>query len=199
MNQALIDVMNITGKSEALVSITATLDPSLWSSRKKSIIVGALTNGMASCGRETGRMVEELVEHCCHDTIPNINSGWYGGVLPEHIKPEKYEEFVAYTFAWIRMKKATEKTVVNQWGHQRTSGGLNYHERRFLEGGSDIHSRNSHYRTDTIPLNPVMSHAEKGRFIHEYMVEPSDDQQAKRARLIEQIKNNETITFTYNN
>jgi hypothetical protein len=197
MNKALCSINDVIGKSEALTHITATLDPSKWSARKKNIILSALTNGVASCGRATGRLVQQLVEHCCDDTIPNVNSGWYGGVLPEHIKPEKYEEFIAYTHAWIRIKKATEKQVTNQWGRSHTQGGLTYHERKFLEG--DVNIRSSHYRTDTIPLNPVMSHKEKGEFIHEYMVEPSDDQQAKRARLIEQIKNNETITFTYNN
>lgn len=210
MNQALIGVMNITGKSEALVKITATIDPSLWSSRKKKLILDALAFGVASCGRETGRMVEELVEHCCGDTLPNVNTGWRGGVAVNHIKPEKYADFIAYTCAWLRLKKATERVVKNPHGYDSTTGGLNYQERMFLKRGErhgfspdglaqglstwELRNGGQH-----IPLNPSMSHAEKGRFIREYIVEPNDRQVEKRAELARQIENNEIITFTYNN
>ena len=205
-----MDVMNITGKSEALTRITATIDPSLWSSRKKKIILDALAFGVASCGRKTGRMVEELVEHCCHDTMPNVNTGWYGGVNIDHIKPEKYEEFMAYTCAWLRLKKSTEKTIKSAHGYDRQVGGLNYSERNFLErvekyghSKSGLNQGLSHWEQRNggqhIPLNPCMSLAEKGRFIREYIVEPTADQSDRRAALAEKIKNNEAITFVYNN
>jgi len=210
MNQALVDVMNIVGKSEALVAITATIDPSIWSQRKKNIILSALKNGLTSCGRDTTRMVEELVKHCCDDSIPSVNRGWYGGVEAHHIKPEKFEDFMAYTCAWLRMKKSTERTVQSANGYARTVGGLSYQERRFLERVEEfgataeattrgLHAHELRYGAGNIPLNSCMTHKEKGAFIKEYIIEPTDDQQAKRDRLIELIENGETITFTYNN
>ena len=210
MNRAQIDVCNIVAKSEALTQITATIDPSLWSARKKNIILDALKHGLASCGRDTGAMIEELVAHCCGDSMPNINKGWHGGVDARYIRPEKFEDFMAYTCAWLRMKKATEKTVTSPRGYDRTVGGLNYQERRFLERvqehGSSVaaltrglQEHELRWGAGNVPLNPSMTHKEKGEFIREYIIEPDDDQTEKRAELARRIENNETITFTYYN
>ena len=191
-NRALYAIQGVVGRSEAITTITATIDPAKWSSRKKNIIIRAIEDGIAACGRQTAQLVQQMVEHHCGEDMPSI-SNWRQSIQKEHVRSEKLEDLLAYTFAWIRMKKANFKPVQNsRYTHSYHSDGLTWMEKQFLE-------HTGRYGQDEIPLNGCMTHKERHEFIKDYIIQPDDSQLAIRQALVSKIKNDEPISFTFNN
>ena len=192
--KALYNLGKSIGRSEALVTVTAEIDPTRWSSRKKNIILNALRTGVISCGRETARFIEDLVSSFCDDSIPSL-SYWHTCLETKYVKPERCEELIAYTCAWIRLKKANFKPKNNY------SRALNWAEQRFIDTIDGKVTSNSYLRSfsDEIPLPSHLTHKERGEFIQEYIVEPDESQVKQREALAQMIERNEPIKFTFHN
>jgi hypothetical protein len=190
-NTAIYKAQSMLGRCEALSHITATIDPSRWTSRKKGLITKAITDGIAACGKDTAWLVTRMVESECGESLPSLTR-WGTCIRAEHIKPERLDDLMAYTAAWIRLRQSKATERIDQWGRKRVVGGISWTEKRFLEE-LNFHS------VSEIPVNSRMTHKERHMFIREYIVEPDTDQQRARDRLVERINNDEPITFVFAN
>lgn len=184
---ALHQLGNSIGRSEAVVTITAEINPALWTPRKKNIILRALRTGVISCGRETARFINDLVKTFCDTNMPSL-SYWHTCLESEHVKPERFEELIAYTCAWIRMKEANYKP------RSEYDRALNWAESRFING-----IKEGITAPTEIPMPSNLTHKQRGEFIQEYIKVPDDSQTAQREALAQKIENNEPILFTFHN
>ena len=191
-NKAMYAIQNGVGRDKAVTLITVTIDPALWSGRKKNIIVRAIQGGIASCGRETIRLVQAMVGTYCGDELPAVSS-WRGSVALKYVKPDKREELTAYTAAWVRLKAANHKPrPQRQHRYYGVDDGLTWGERHFLD---DL----GKYGQQDIPLPSNLSHKGRGEFISTYLIEPSAEQTTRRKALLGKIINNEPLTFSFDN
>lgn len=168
-------------RDSAVNQITVSIDTSLWSSRKKNIVIGALRSGIASCSWEMAALVNGLLR-CYGDSVAYCTK-WDTCINTAHIKPEKFDELVAYTAAWVRLKYMNTPERP-RWG----PGAL---ELGFLS------TVDQGYSPQRIPLDSRMTYGERRDFIAEYIAEPDTLAAASRAALIDSIDRGETITITY--
>ena len=169
-------------KDKAVTRVTVELDTSKWSSRKRNIITSSLEKGVAACGWETGSIVEQLAKSVGHHV--NTISRWKNYVTADEVLPHKLDELMAYTAAWLRMAQAAG--AYDNW--------YAYHI------GHEVRALEAIERGETpqyIPLNNSMTYGEKREFIHTYLKASEVREKEAVSRLVDSIKNGETITFTF--
>lgn len=160
-----------------VVCAQVTYDPSMWSSRKKNLLIDALRSGIATCGHATSDLVATLAR----SNNANVTqvTRWWGTVCAEDINPDKLEDLRAYTAAWIKMEIAAGSSSPRSWGSA--------HFMKDLDRG---------LKPNDIPLNHGMTSTERAAFIREYLVLPGEDETKRREDLIRMIQDNTPITIT---
>lgn len=176
-------------KDPAVAGVTVELDTSRWSTRKRNIIVTALTDGLAVCGRRTSWLVRALLlsvgetsrtGHYCSDFISL-----------DAIKDEKREELLAYTCAWMKLEE-----LERQRKHAANPYSYKYKYSRYHGYLNSINADPAGRSLTNLPCNPTMTHRERHEFYKEY-VKPVSYSEAL-GDLIRQIKAGDTITINAN-
>lgn len=165
---------NALTKDKAVSRVAVQVDTSRWSKRKRNIITESLRTGVAACGRETAEIVYELGRSIGRSV--NMISCWNTTVFPDEVKPERLEELLAYTSAWLRMREEKTRPYYKSF------------EDRALEAIERGEAPNR------IPIDPSMSYDEMREFIHEYLKASDERENAQLQRLIGEIEQGVTIT-----
>jgi len=171
-------------KDKGVIGVQVMVDTSTWSPRKRNIIVKSLESGIASCGYETATIVDALSQSIGEHV--NTVSRWNNHVKSYDVIPEKLDELLSYTSAWVKLKNANMKASSAHYYRDWT-------ERRFeeaLEAGKT---------PEYVPLSNTMTYDEKREFIHPYLLASQSTTSDRLAELIASIRNGETITVTYSN
>ena len=178
-----ISSANYLTKDKAVSRVTVEIDTSQWSSRKRNIITKSLKSGVAACGWEIAELIRELA--AAVGSSVNTVSKWRNFVATEEVRPEKLEELLAYTAAWLRMTLNPE---------DRTS------RRRYSYDWIEWEALESLDRGEipaSIPLSNSMTYDEKREFIQQYLKASEDREQAALTALIQRINDGATIQLTY--
>lgn len=170
----------VLGKDPAVSQIAVTLDPTRWSKRKQNIIVESLLTGVAACGSATAWLVSQLSAAAGSKTLTVTK--WSNNIQSEFVKPDKLDDLLAYTSAWLRIKHASE-------GNRRRSG--TYAEESFLR---QVDAGQTPYY---IPLPNNLTPDEQRAFVTEYMRDASEQEVAARQRIADMIRNGEPITVVF--
>jgi len=180
-NRLYVTSANALSKDKAVSRVIVEVDTSKWSSRKRNIITKSLKSGVAACGWELAELVRALAETV--GSSVNTVSKWKNYIALEEVRPEKLEELLAYTAAWLRMTLSQEDRSQYRW--------QNYTEWSALE---------SLDRGDVpvaIPLSNTMTYDEKREFIQQYLKASEDREAAALTKLIQRINEGATIQITY--
>jgi len=169
---------NALTKDKAVTRVGVQIDTALWSKRKRNIIVNSLRTGVATCGADTAELVYELARSV--DTYVNMVTSWNRNINSDEVKPDKLDELLAYTSAWLRMRGVPQDGP-GRW--------YRYVEDLALKAIDDGRVPN------TIPLNQTMTYDEQREFIHEYLKASDERENAQLQRLIGEIERGETITI----
>jgi len=170
-------------KDKAVSRVSVEIDTSQWSSRKRNIITKSLKSGVAACGWEIAELVRELAATV--GSSVNTVSKWKNFVAVEEVRPEKLEELLAYTAAWLRMTLNPEDRA----GKYRYSPG-------WMEWAA-LESLDRGEIPASIPLSNSMNYDEKREFIQQYLKASEDREQAALTALIQRINDGATIQLTY--
>lgn len=176
-----VTAANSLTKDKAVSRVTVEIDTSRWSSRKRNIVTKSLKSGVAACGWEMAELVRALAETV--GASVNTVSKWKNYIAIEEVLPEKLDELLAYTAAWLRMTMSQEDRSQYRW--------QNYTERSALE---------SLDRGDVpvaIPLSNTMTYDEKREFIQQYLKASEDREAVALTKLIQRINEGATIQITY--
>jgi len=164
-------------KDNAVSTINLTVDTSRWSSRKRNIVVKAIHTGVAVCGWDTGRFVEDLLK--AHGLVTQRLNGWNDGISIEYIKPSLREELYAYVAAMLKISTLNPNDFYN-------SGNSFL---RTLERG-DI--------PDTVPIPKALKTSkEKYAFLKTYARDIVGKEKRKRDELAEAIMDGKTLSISY--
>lgn len=169
-------------KDKAVTKIGVEIDMSKWSKRKRNIIATALKTGVAACGLETA----EVAYHMARSVGSSLNMihKWDKNVLVEDVKPDRLEDLLAYTAAWMRIRKTAD--LGNH--SARFVGYYYYRALEQMERGE---------RPARVPLNPDMSYDEVRDFIHPYLTASENRDDPRLLELIERVERGDTITITF--
>lgn len=162
-------------KNQAVSNIELTFDPSQWSVRMKNILVKAIDTGVADCGYETARWVNNFLEKFGLGT--QEMHYWRAEMDVKMIKPERVEEAKAYVAALIRLR-----------GDGMTSWTEDIFL-RYLADGEEI---------TRIPLPRTFSRADRQKFVDDFLKDQDETEQLLRAEIINMIRSNTPITISYN-
>lgn len=169
-------------RDPAVSAVSVSVDTSKWSKRKKNVIADAIRSGVAACGWASAALVSDLMRSA-GDEIATVTK-WRNHIDAQFVKPEKLEELVAYTAAWVRLKLASDTNDRRYYGPDWTQHAF----LKDLEANGPIQQ---------IPLDNRLTHTELRDFIAEYLVEPGERETAARNALIASIERGETISITY--
>jgi len=165
------DLSRDTGFSSATIFI----DPSKWSGRRRNIVVGALKNGLTSCGQETAYFIECLTE-AYGGRVQTLTQN-QNHIETSAVKDDEVDNLIAYTCAWIRIMFSTEMQTYHN-GH--LSNWLN-----FAKDGR---------RPSTIPA-PKISGAEQVAFIKQYLKDDDYTTKSLRVKLVHMIEQGEMLSI----
>ena len=156
---------------EARVEID--FDTSKWSGRMKNIVCKAIDTGVTNCGYETGWWIEQFLKH--HELGMVRLWGWQSDLPTNMIKPDKVEESVAYISAIYKMQSR-----------------LNYGEERWLDQVAEQGVAIPHLR-----LPAKFSNKDREKFIKDYLKPQEEQEQLKRAELINLVRSGSLLTISY--
>lgn len=176
-----IKAANALTKDKAVSRVVVEVDTSKWSSRKRNIIIKSLQTGVASCGWETAELVRALAETV--GSSVNTVSKWKNYIALEEVLPEKLDELLAYTAAWLRMTLSQEDRSQHRWHNYTEWSALDSLDRGQIPVA--------------IPLSRTMSYDEKRDFIQQYLKASTDREAAALNELIQLINDGATIQITY--
>ena len=175
------------------VRVEMDFDTSKWSGRMKNIVCRAIDTGVADCGWETSWWIKHFLEH---HGLGTARLWGYRSDLPLNvIKEDMVTEAVSYVSAMLRIKDPRH---------------LNYAEERWLDRVSDKgiskvpydeyqklswQAREKEGIVD-IPV-PNFSKADRQVFIKKYLKPMDEQQQIKRAELINSIRSGSLLSISY--
>ena len=169
-------------RDPAVTETTVTLNTSMWSSRKKNIVIDSIRTGVAACGWQTGHMIREMLQGLGSD-VQQI-AKWSNTIDTNMVKPDVLEDLLAYTCAWIKL--TAEPTKERGYYHDPR-----WREKAFVEvvdrGETPAH----------IPLPHHLSDAEKREFVMTYLRDPSETDRIARETLIQKIETGDTIQLKF--
>ena len=156
---------------EARVEID--FDTNRWSGRMKNIVCKAIDTGVANCGYETAWWIEQFLKH--HELGTVRLWGWQSDLPTNMIKPDKVEESIAYVSAIYKMQDR-----------------LGYGEERWLDQVAELGTDINHLR---IPME--FSTKDRDKFIRDYLKPQEEQEQIKRAELINLIRSGSLLSISY--
>lgn len=166
-----IGLIGDLSRDPSFAGATLHLDPTLWTSRRRNIVLRALRDGVTSCGNDTATFIENLTR-AYGSTIVAMTT-WRNRIPVDAVKPEEVNNLVAYTCAWIKMGDYPREYHLHNWV-------------RSVERGEAPNS---------IPAPRINNAAEKCAFIKQYLRD-DDDALDVRQTLARKIENGEKLTIT---
>ena len=178
-NQSANVIAELT-KDTGFASATVHIDPKKWSSRRRNIVLRALSDGLTACGQETAYFIDCLTQ--AYGGRVQTMTKWNSSLSTECVREEELDNLIAYTCAWIRLRLANEPA----------SNGFN---------GSYFNTRLSNWvqavsdgeRPNTIPT-PDISNGEKVAFVKQYLKD-DDETKTLRQSLARMIEQGETLSI----
>jgi len=180
-------------KATSEVRVEMDFDTSKWSSRMKNIVCTAIDTGVADCGWETGWWIKNFLKH------HNLNTaqlwGWHSDLPLNVIKDDMVEEAVSYVAAMLKIKDARFLNhaegrwlqVLEEYGisklPQDEYNALTWRDRDKVGVGD-------------IPV-PNFNKADRQVFIKKYLKPMDEQQQIKRAELINLIRSGSLLSISY--
>ena len=160
----------------------------------KNIVCKAIDTGVANCGYETAWWIEKFLVHHGLDTLNN-GGNWRQDLPINMLKPEKVEEAVAYVSAMIRMKP--KESYGGYYRH-----GNDYWLEKLDKNGIKTAEENKYVSWEdegisTIPIPDDFSNEDKDKFTMEYLNPQDEQQQIKRAELINLIRSGSLLSISY--
>jgi len=174
------------------IRVEMDFDTSRWSKRMQNIVVKAVDTGVADCGMDTAWFVKHLLTHYDLDTT-NISGYWNRDIPLSAIKPDKVDEAVSYVAAMLRMK-ASLNYGDERWLQRLSDYGvskLSRDEQKAL--GWQAMDKQGIYE---IPV-PAFSKKDREVFTTMYLKPQDEQQQAKRAELINLIRSGSLLSISY--
>lgn len=160
------------GKDPAVTKITVEIDTAQWSNRKKNIICEAVLGGqVTACGYNTAELIEDLLFN--FDCAPNwTHSRWYNALHKEFVDPEKWDGLLVHVAAAGRLNPNSFGWFYRNWERDvsRDRGSVTY-----------------------VPLPHDKDEAIS--FAEMYIRKAGPKELANRQRLVDAIRNNETLTI----
>jgi hypothetical protein len=165
-------------KDNAVSHIELKVSTSRWSSRKRNIVTRAITHGVAICGYDTGRFVNDLLSPYGLKT-ECINT-WSSSIAAGYINPDLLEELYAYTAALLKMS-----------GDVSGKGG------GYNRGWSFLNDLDKGNKPNYIPLPEGLNKREQEEFLKKYARKIVGAEKKKREELVNLITNGQVMTITY--
>ena len=175
------------------VRVEMDFDTSKWSGRMKNIVCRAIDTGVADCGWETGWWITHFLAH--HGLGTARLWGWQSDLPLNVIKEDKVEDAVAYVSAMLKMKDPNQRGYAEErWLGKLSDKGISklpqdeYQKLNWQgkekEGIVDI------------PV-PNFSKADRQVFIKKYLKPMDEQQQIKRAELINLVRSGSLLSISY--
>lgn len=169
-------------KDTGFAGVTIDIDPREWSTRRRNIILRALKHGITECGYETGYFIKCLTQ--AYGASVQTMTQWSRDLQSDCINPDKFDELVAYTCAWIKIQLAGFKA--NDWD------STDYYRKSVLSNW--VEGVNRGHRPSTIPAPNVGSPSEKAEFINKYL-KKDDTELEFRDALVRKIERGEMLSI----
>ena len=175
------------------VRVAMDFDTSTWSGRMKNIVCNAIDTGVADCGWETGWWIKHFLKH--HGLGTERLWGWQSDLPLSAIKDDMVDEAVSYVAAMIKVKdyKLLDYNERN-WIERLTEKGVSKLTRKEYDA-LGWQQRNNEGVLD-IPV-PNFNKADRQVFIREYLKPMDEQQQIKRAELINLIRSGSLLSISY--
>ena len=176
------------------IRVEMDFDTSRWSRRMQNIVVKAVDTGIANCGYDTAWWVENLLKHYDLGTVNN-GGGWRRDLPIDMIKPDKVDEAVSYVAAMLRIK--TQENDGGYYGHSN---------KHWLEklgtNGVKTPEENAGLSWDkqgvtAIPIPDDFSTKDKDKFTMDYLKPQEEQEQIKRAELINLVRSGSLLSISY--
>jgi hypothetical protein len=162
--------------------VTIDIDPNGWSTRRRNIILRALKHGITQCGYETGYFIKCLTEAYGSSIVTMHN--WTRDIPASSVDPDKFDELIAYTCAWIKLKAAT---MTEQESNYFCSYTLNNWLNNVSKGNSP----------STFPTPDISNPTEKALFIKQYLKKDETELEFREA-LAAKIQRGEMLSISMN-
>ena len=177
---------------EARVEID--FDTNRWSGRMKNIVCKAIDTGVANCGYETAWWIEKFLTHHGLDTLNN-GGNWRYDIPINMVKPDKVEEAVSYVAAMLRLKPKESyggyyRHGNDHWLEKLDKNGVKTPEENAKCGWDEMGI------TD-IPIPEDFSNADKDKFTMDYLKPQEEQEQIKRAELINLVRSGSLLSISY--
>lgn len=157
-------------RHHSITDLSGNVDTSLWTTRLTNIVKRQLTQKAYTCGMKT----MELVTHLSGHHLPKMKINYWTVLREEHVKPEKWDEMLKWTAAWIRLLPKP-----------------NFRQNQFM-----IQIRNGEI-PGSVPLNPTLSHKKLYEFYEPYLRELTNAQKNKNKQLLEWIDRQAKIKISF--
>lgn len=175
------------------VRVEMDFDTSVWSGRMKNIVCRAIDTGVADCGWETGWWIKHFLAH--HGLGTARLWGWQSDLPLNVIKEDKVEDAVAYVSAMLKMKDPNQRGYAEErWLSRLSDKGIS-------KLPDDEYQKLSWQGKEKegivdIPV-PNFSKADRQVFIKKYLKPMDEQQQIKRAELINSIRSGSLLSISY--
>jgi len=169
------------GKDKAVTQIDITIDMAQWSTRKRNIIIDAVENNVVSCGAETSELVHDLLSAFGGGRAAHMTH-YKRHVTIEEIDPEKVQDCIAHVAAMLKLEDAAEERPA-LYAYYR--GFVRDRFDRAVEEGAVPYY---------FPLPRYMTQEQRADFARAYMKTPDERENLARQRLVEAVRNGETVT-----
>ena len=169
-------------KDTGFQRVTIDIDPTQWSTRRRNIILRALRHGITQCGYETGYFIKCLTE-AYGSSIVTMNN-WTRDIPSSAVDPDKFDELVAYTCAWVKLKVAGMKPK-----------DANYYCSYTLTNW--VNNVSSGQRPSTFPTPEINNANEKALFIKQYLKKDETELEFREA-LAAKIERGEMLSISMN-
>jgi hypothetical protein len=173
------------------IRVEMDFDTSRWSKRMQNIVVKAVDTGIANCGFETAWFVENLLKHYDLDTLNN-GGNWRHDLPISMIKPEKVTEAISYVSAIL---KITMDSNDRYYRHEHWLERLDKNGVKTKEENDKL--KYSEMGVTDIPIPENFSTEDKDKFTRDYLKPQDEQQQIKRASLINEIRSGSLLSISY--
>jgi hypothetical protein len=177
------------------IRVEMDFDTSRWSRRMQNIVVDAIDTGVANCGYDTAWWVENLLKHYGLGTVNNGGS-WRNGELPlTMIKPDKIDEAVSYVAAMLRLKP--RESYGGYYRHNNTHWLETLDKNGIKTPEENAKLNYNEMGITDIPIPDDFSKANRDKFTRDYLKPQEEQEQIKRAELINLIRSGSLLSISY--
>ena len=175
------------------VKMEMQFDTSRWSQRMQNIVCKAIDTGVANCGQKTAYWVEKFLQHHGLDTLNR--GGWQRDLPLNFVKEDMIEDAVAYMAALARISPE-----IFSYGHGESHWLNKLDTLGISKFTQDEQNKGRMWNTEGICYIPVpdkWDKADQDTFYARYMKPQDEQQQIKRAELINLVRSGSLLSISY--